>query len=141
MLPVSTRTIASIAISATMLLMVGCTSTTRVTFVGPPGSVLFVDGTPHHLPTTVEFSRPSGSSGSKRHDAGFAFTSRQVGEVHASGYLDALAYTESDIDKLSIPTCYMDEQQLVKIPAGTTVIFRGQSSSHQPVYELTLHAK
>src|SRR2546421_8231751 len=84
-----------------LLFTVGCTSTSRVTFNGPPGTVLYIDQTPYHLPTTIEFSRPGGSSGSTRHEAGLAFTSGQSQEIRAAGYLDAFAYTESDVDKVA----------------------------------------
>ena len=124
-----------------LLLTVGCTSTSRVTFNGPPGSVLYVDEKPYHLPATVEFSRPGGSSGSTRHDAGLVFTSGQSQEIRAAGFLDAFAYTESDVDKVAVATCNLDEEQLLKIPAGTTLVFKGQTASRQPLYELTLKRK
>jgi hypothetical protein len=47
-------------------------------------------------------------------------------------------YNESDVDRLVVNTCNLDESQLVKIPDGTVVIFKGQSASRQPLYELTL---
>jgi len=136
-----TRAIALTGMLAAMLLMIGCTSITRVNFNGPPGSVLYIDEKPYHLPATVELSRPGGSSGSKRHDAGLVFTSAQSQEIRAAGHIDVFGYTESDIDKLAINTCNLDEAQLVKIPSGTTVIFRGQSASRQPLYDLSLSAK
>ena len=40
-----------------LLLNVGCASSTRIAFNGPPGTVLFVDGKPHHLPAVVEMER------------------------------------------------------------------------------------
>ena len=58
----NTRITLAAALGA-MLLMIGCTSTTRVNFNGPPGSVLYIDDKPYHLPAMVELSRPSGSSG------------------------------------------------------------------------------
>jgi hypothetical protein len=128
-------------LAAMLLLTVGCSSTSRVTFNGPPGTVLYIDGTPHHLPTTIEFSRPGGSSGSTRHDAALAFTSSQSQEIRAAGYLDAFAYTESDVDKVAVATCNLDEEQLVKLPSGTTLVFKGQTASRQPLYELTLKSK
>jgi hypothetical protein len=134
-----TRRIFLTAMAGTiLLLMVGCTSTTRVHFNGPPGSVLTIDGTPHHLPATVELARPAGDSGSTRHDAGLVFTSQQSQEIRAKGYIDMFGYNESDIDKVSISTCNLDETHLVKIPQGTTVVFKGESASRQPQYELTL---
>jgi hypothetical protein len=126
-----------------MLLLIGCTSTTRVNFNGPPGSVLYIDDKPHHLPAVVELTRPSGSSGSMRHDAGLVFTTTtgQAREIRAKGYIDVFGYTESDIDKVAVNTCNLDEVQLVKIADGTTVIFRGESTSRQPLYDLTLGRK
>jgi hypothetical protein len=124
------------------LLLIGCTSTTRVNFNGPPGSVLYVDNKPYHLPATVELTRPSGSTGSTRHNAGFVFTtSQQPHEIRASGYIDAFAYTESETDKIAVNTCNLDEEQLVKIPEGTALIFKGQSASRQPLYDLMLNSK
>jgi hypothetical protein len=35
-------------------------------------------------------------------------------------------------------TCVLDEEQLIKIPNGAVVSFRGQSASRQPLYDLTL---
>ena len=141
----TTRTTRSIELSvllgAMLLLMIGCTETTRVTFNGPPGSVLYIDDKPYHLPATVGLTRPSGDSGSKRHDAGLVFTTRTSQEVRANGYIDMFGYNESDIDKVAVNTCYLDEEQLAKIPNGTTVVFRGQSASRQPLYDLTLSGK
>ncbi len=124
-----------------LLLIVGCTSTSRVTFNGPPGSVLYVDEQPYHLPTTVEFSRPGGSSGSTRHDAGLAFSTGQSQTIRAAGHLDAFAYTESDVDKVAIATCNLDPEQLAKLANGATLVFKGQTASRQPLYELTLKRK
>jgi hypothetical protein len=125
-----------------MLLTVGCTSTTRVNFNGPPGSVLTIDDKPHHLPATVELSRPGGSSGSSRHDAGLVFNlPGQPGEVRATGFIDVFGYNESDVDRVAVNTCNLDEAQLARIKGGTTVIFKGQSASRQPLYDLTLSRK
>jgi len=121
-----------------LLMMIGCTATTRVSFNGPPGGVLTIDDKIYHLPATVELTRPGGSSGSMRHDAGLVFTSRQSEEIRAKGYIDVFGYNESDVDKVAVNTCVLDEAQLVKIPDGTTVIFKGQSASRQPLYEMTL---
>jgi hypothetical protein len=124
-----------------LLVTMGCTATSRVTFNGPPGSVLYVDEKPYHLPATVEFSRPAGSSGSTRHDAGLAFTTGQSQEIRAAGYLDAFAYTESDVDKVAVATCNLDQEHLAKLPSGATLVFKGQTASRQPLYELTLKSK
>jgi hypothetical protein len=136
-----TRRVASTGILGVMLLMtIGCTATTRVAFNGPPGSVLFVDDKPYHLPTTIEFTRPAGSSGSTQHSALLAYSLNSQ-EVRAAGDLEAFAYTESDVDKVAIVTCNLDEQHLAKIPYGTTLIFKGQTASRQPCFELTLKLK
>ena len=124
------------AIAATMLLMVGCSST-RVTFQGPPGTVLTVDNTPHHLPAQVELSRPSGTGGFNRHDVSLVATVNAQ-ELRAKGHIDVYGYTESDIDKLAPNICELDESHLENVQRGTVVIFKGQSASRQPLYELTL---
>jgi len=74
----------------------------------------------------------------KRYDVSLVFTSQQAREVRAKGHLDLFGYTESDVDRLAVNTCNLDETQLVKILNGTVVIFQGQSASRQPLYELTL---
>lgn len=138
-----TRTIATTGMLGVMLLLltVGCTATSRVTFNGPPGSVLYIDEKPYHLPAAVDFSRPAGSSGSTRHDAGLVFTSGRSQEIRAAGYLDAFAYTESDVDKVAVATCNLDPEQLAKLSNGATLVFKGQTASRQPLYELTLKRK
>jgi len=133
--------IASTGLVATVLLMaIGCTATSRVAFNGPPGTVLFIDDEPYHLPTTVEFTRPAGSTGSTRHSAGLAYTLNGQ-DVKAAGYLDAFAYTESSIDEISTATCKFDAAQLALIPDGKTLVYKGQTASRQPCYELTLKLK
>jgi hypothetical protein len=97
-----------------------------------------INGTPYHLPATVELERPGSAGQSKRYDVSLVFTSQQSKEVRAKGYLDLFGYTESDADKLAVNRCEMNESELVKILDGTVVIFRGQSASRQPLYELTL---
>ena len=125
------------AMVAMLLLMVGC-STTRVTFNGPPGSVMFVNDKPYHLPAQVELERPGSAGQSKRYDVSLVFTSQQSKEVRTKGFIDMFGYNESDVDRLAVNTCYLDETQLVKILDGAVVIFKGQSASRQPLYELTL---
>ncbi|HEY7117211.1 MAG TPA: hypothetical protein VH475_11515 [Tepidisphaeraceae bacterium] len=120
-----------------MLLTTGC-ATTRVTFDGPPGSVMTVDNKPYHLPAQVELQRPGGVGQSTRYDVSLVFTSHDAREVRAKGHLDMLGYNESDVDRLAVNTCNLDESQLVKILDGTVVIFKGQSATRQPLYELTL---
>ena len=122
-------------ILATSLLMVGCAKT-RINFVGPPGSVLFVDGKPHHLPASLELNRP-GESGSQRHDVSLVSSVRSS-ELRAKGHIDVFGYAESDLDKLAVNTCDLDEPHLSQILDGKVVVFRGQSASRQPLYDLTL---
>jgi hypothetical protein len=132
------RTIRLIGIiTTTMLLSVGCSSSTNVTFNGPPGSVLFVDGKPYHLPAPIELSRPSGDSGSKRHDVSLVTTVNSQ-ELRAKGHIEAFGYAESDVDKYVVNTCNLDEPHLAELLGGTRVIFRGQSASRQPLYDLVL---
>jgi hypothetical protein len=121
----------------TMLLMVGCTSPTRVMFNGPPNSVLFVNEKPYHLPTQVELERPASAGETKRYDVSLAYTSQQARNVNIKGFLDMIGYNESDVDKMAVVTCNLDEEQLAKVQEGSAVIFKGQSASRQPVYELT----
>jgi hypothetical protein len=97
-----------------------------------------VDDKPYHLPAQVELTRPGSAGQSKRHDVSLVFTSQQSREVRAKGYIDVFGYNESDVDRLVVNTCNLDESQLVKILDGTVVIFKGQSASRQPLYELTL---
>src|SRR4051794_11043901 len=96
------------------LLMVGCSSSTRVNFNGPPDSVMFVNDKPYHLPAQVELERPGGVGESKRYDVSLVFTSHQSNEVRAKGHLDMIGYNESEVDRLAVPTCNLDESQLVK---------------------------
>ena len=120
------------------LMTVGCSST-RINFRGPPGTVMFVEDKPYHLPAQVEVTRPGGSGESKRYNVSLVFTTQQQPmEVRAKGYLDVFGYSESDIDKMAANTCNLDETELVKILDGSVVIFKGQSASRQPLYDLTL---
>jgi hypothetical protein len=128
---------------ALALFAVGCSSSTRINFQGPSNAVMFVDKEPHHIPGEIEISRPNGSSGTKRHDVSLIFTNPQnQQEVRAKGYIDMFGYRESDLDKTAINTCILDEAQLLRMLDGTTtVVFRGQSASRQPLYDLTLRQK
>ena len=130
-----------LASCAAVLLIVGCTSTTRVNFVGPPDAVLMVNEKPYHLPAQVELDRPGSVGESKRYPVSLAFTSQQSQEVRTKGYIDMFGYNESEVDKSAIPTCNLDETQLVKTLMGTAVVFKGQSASRQLVYELTFGKK
>jgi hypothetical protein len=132
------RRIQLAAVVAMLLLMVGCSSSTLVTFNGPPGAVMSVDGKPYHLPAQIDLARPGGAGEFRRHDVSLVFTSQQAKEVRAKGHIDMFGYNESDVDRLAVNTCVLDEMQLVKILDGTVVIFKGQSASRQPLYELTL---
>ncbi len=123
--------------AATMLLTVGCSST-KVMFNGPPGSVLSVNDKPYHLPAQIELERPGNVGQAKQYDVTLVFTTRQSQEVRAKGHIDMIGYNESDVDRLAVNTCNLDESQLVKLLDGTVVIFKGQSASRQPIYELTL---
>src|SRR4051794_7244749 len=125
------------AIFGVLVLNVGCAATTRIHFVAAPGTVMTVDGKPHHLPETIELSRPSGSSGSTRHEVSLVATVHSR-ELRTNGYLDLFGYTESEVDKTVVNTCVLDEDQLTRIFEGTAVIFRGQSASRQPLFDLTL---
>jgi hypothetical protein len=128
-------------VSMTMLLTVGCTSPTRLMFNGPPNSVLFVNEKPYHLPAQVELERPASTGESKRYDVSLAYTSQQARNVNIKGVLDMIGYNESDVDKVALVTCNLDEEQLAKVLDGSIVIFKGQSASRQPVYELTFGKK
>jgi hypothetical protein len=120
-----------------ILLTLGCMPTTKVTFQGPPGSVLTVDGKPHHLPATLELARPDTVGAPKRHDVSLVATV-QSQELRAKGHIDVFGHTESDVDKLAVNPCSLDEEHLANILQGTVVVFKGQSASRQPLYELTL---
>lgn len=136
------RTIQTASIFAFALLMIGgCTSPTRIMFNGPPNSVLFVNEKPYHLPAQVELERPASAGESKRYDVSLAFTSQQQQEVRTKGFLDLFGYNESDVDHLAVVTCNLDEEQIVKVLQGSVVIFKGQSASRQPVYEMTFGKK
>ena len=120
-------------------MLAGCSST-PVVFDGPPGTVLFVDGKPYHLPATVEFWRPGGVGQSNRYDIGLAFGTPK-GDVNAQGYLDVYGYTESDVDRVVTNTCKFEDDQLANLAAGTTLIYKVKTSSKQPLFDLTLAKK
>lgn len=122
-----------------LLLSAGCAST-RLSFVGPPGTVLFIDDKPYHLPATIDLSRPAGSSGSSRHSAEVVATV-QSKELRAAGHIDLYGFRESDFDRTAINTCNLDETNLARIFDGAVVVFRGQSASRQPLYDLSLTKK
>jgi hypothetical protein len=119
-----------------LLMAAGCAST-KVTFNGPPDSVMFVDGKPYHLPASIEMSRPDSTSGYNRHDVSLVATVDNK-ELRAKGHIDVYGFTESDLDKLAVNTCNLDESQLVRIFDGSVLVFKGQSASRQPLYDLSL---
>ena len=97
-----------------------------------------VEDKPYHLPAQVELARPGSAGQTKRYDVSLVFTSQESKEVRAKGHIDMFGYNESDVDRLAVNACNLDESQLVNILNGTVVIFKGQSASRQPLYELTL---
>ncbi len=120
-----------------MLMAVGCTATTVLTFRAPPNTVMFVDGQPYHIPGAIEFTRPAESDGSIRHDILLIATVASK-ELRAKGYIDMFGFIESDVDKVAANICDLQEGQLANVFEGTTLVFKGQSASRQPLYELTL---
>ena len=135
------RNIEIFGVLGIMLMMVGCTSSTSVMFTGPKGAVLVVKEQPYHLPAQVQLERPAAAGESKRYDVSLVFTGQDSREVRTKGFLDMLGYNESDVDRLAVLTCNLEESQLVKVLNGTVVIFKGQAASRQPAYELTLGIK
>ena len=124
-------------VTVVLIMAGGCTSPTRILFNGPPNSVLFVNEKPYHLPSQVELERPASRGESKRYDVSLAFTSQQGQDIRTQGFLDLFGFNESDVDNLAVVTCNLDEEQLMKVQQGSVVIFKGQSASRQPVYEMT----
>ncbi len=122
-----------------VVLLVGC-SPTPVLFDGPAGTVMFVDGKPYHLPSSVEFWRPGGVGQSNRYNVSLVFSS-PTGDVHAEGHIDVYGYTESDVDKLVTNTCKFEDAQLADLAAGQTLVYKAKTASKQPLYDLTLVKK
>jgi len=120
-----------------MLMAVGCSGTTTVTFHAPPGTVMFVDGVPHHLPGPIDLTRPASVGASTRHDVSLVATVAST-ELRAKGHIDMFGYTESDVDATAANICDLQEGHLANLLEGKTVVFKGQSASRQPLYELTL---
>ena len=120
-------------------LLAGC-SPTPVMFDGPPGTVLFVDGKPYHLPSSVEFMRPAGTGQSNRYNVSLAYNT-PTGDVHAQGHIDVYGYTESDVDKMVANTCKFEDSQLANLAAGQTLIYKAKTASKQPLFDLTLAKK
>jgi hypothetical protein len=122
-------------IVATLLLTVGCT-TTRVTFNGPPNTIMSVDGKRYVLPAQIEMSRPA-PGGSTRHDVTLVATVHDK-ELRAKGQINILGYEETDADRLAVNTCDLNEDQLARIFDGNVLRFTGNSASRQPLYEMML---
>jgi hypothetical protein len=116
--------------------MTGCAST-KIDVNGPPGTVMTVDNTPYHLPAQLSLNRPSGAGSVNRYPVSLVSTV-QSQEVRAKGHIDVFGFNESDVDKLATNTLNLDEEHLSNVQRGTVVIFKGQSASRQPLYELTL---
>jgi hypothetical protein len=136
----STRTFGWTAAIGIVLLAAGCTAT-YINFEGPPGTVMFVDDKPYHLPSQIELWRPAGKGESNRFNVSLVFNTSQSGEVHATGHIDVFGYTESDIDKMVANSCKLDESQLDVLVQGKILVYKGQTASRQPLYELTLTKK
>jgi len=122
---------------AVMLACVAGCAAAPVTFEGPPGAVMFVDGKPYHLPVSIPLSHPSAAGESKRYPVSLVTTVQQR-ELRASGTLDVFGYAESEQDKELTSTCVLDETNLARLLDNTKVIFTGQTASRQHLYDLTL---
>lgn len=133
------RQFAFAALAATLFLAAGC-SPTYVNFEGPQGSVLTVDSKPYHLPSRVEVWRPAGQGQSNRYNVSAVFPTSQ-GDLRAAGYLDVYGFAESDMDKLVTNICRFDSDQLANLAKGTTLVYKVQTASRQPLVELTLVKK
>ncbi len=93
---------------------------------------------PYHLPSQIEFYRPAGQGQSNRYNISMAFSLPETGEVRAKGFIDVYGYTESDVDKVVANNCKLDNAQLIKLAGGTTLIYKAQTASRQPLFDLTL---
>jgi hypothetical protein len=120
-----------------VILAAGC-SPTRVMFDAPPGSVMFVNEKPYHLPAQVEFLRPAGVGQSNRYNIGLVFSLPQSGQVRASGFVDVYGYTESDVDRVVVNNCKLQDAELTNLANGVTLVYKAQTSSRQPLFDLTL---
>jgi hypothetical protein len=120
-----------------LTLAVGCSSTTRINFQAPYGSVMTVDGKPYHLPALIPLSHPSEVGERKRYPVSLV-TNVQQRELRANGTLDVYGYHASDQDKDLTSTCVLDEENLGRLFNNTKVIFTGQTASRQHLYDLTL---
>jgi hypothetical protein len=134
-----TRSIAIFGIAAAAFAAAGC-SPTYVTFDAPPGSVLFLNDQPHHLPKQVEVWRPAGNGQANRYNVSMVFVTPQ-GELRAQGYMEVWGYTESDMDKMVQNICKFDDEQLANLAKGVTLVYKLQTASRQPLLDLTLVRK
>jgi hypothetical protein len=114
----------------------GC-APSRISFEGPPGTVLFVDDKPYHIPTYVKFSRYAGNGEAHRYNVRLVFT-MPAGDVHARGTIDIYGYTESDIDRIVINRCVFTDEQLASLAGGKILVYKGVTASKQPLFDLTL---
>jgi hypothetical protein len=125
------------SVAALALLLAAC-SPTRISFDGPPNTVMFVNDKPYHLPTQVEFLRPAGVGDHNRYNISLVFNTPLSGEIHAKGYIDVYGYTESEMDKLVTNNCKLNDSELDNLAAGKTLVYKLQTSSRQPLADLTL---
>lgn len=126
---------------------IGCSSppTTKVDFVGPPGSVITMDNKAYTMPATVALPRPKEKGKTKRQDVELYVPGVQVAEgarvLDAEGVIDIFGYDETDVDRLATNTCNFSNDELVKILDGYAVIFDGTSPSSQKLYHVILGKK
>ncbi len=137
-LKMNPRTTGKLTCVALATLLAAACSPTRINFDAPPGSVMFVNDKPYHLPAQIEFLRPAGVGQSNRYNISLVFTLPNVGEVRAKGFIDVYGYAESDVDKLVANSYKLDDDNLAKLTQGTTLVFKAHTSSRQPLYDLTL---
>jgi len=121
-------------------LLAGCSSTPVYFEGGPPGTVMFVDGKPYHLPSRVEFWRYAGNGQSNRYNIEMVF-STPTGDVTAKGYIDVYGFAESEVDKVVSNSCKFEDAQLASLAGGQTLIYKAVTASKQPLYDLTLMKK
>jgi hypothetical protein len=117
-------------------ILAGC-SPTPIYFQAAPGTVLFVNDKPHHLPASVEFSRYAGNGQANRYDVRLVF-STPAGDVRARGTIEIYGYTESDLDPYVTNQCEFTGEQLASLAEGKTLVYKGVTVSKQPLFELTL---
>src|SRR5689334_6921584 len=132
------RPLITLSLALFALVAIGCSTTTRINFQAPPGSVLTVDGKPYHLPASIPLSHPSDVGESKKYPVTLVATVQQR-ELRANGSLQVFGYHASDQDKELTSTCVLDEENLARLFNGNTkVVFTGQTASRQHLYDLTL---